>query len=174
MDLREKKTKRSIKKAFLEIREKKPLEKITVKELSELAEISKATFYLHYKDIYDLSEELSYEVINEIVNGIEEPENILDSNERFITELSKAMQSQEKIISILFSGSQSSIFPDIVGDILKERIYRSMPELRNDKRFQVVFTFRIYGSIFAANKHSKEYGHNFVIDVLKDITESII
>ena len=63
MDLREKKTKRSIKKAFLQLRAQKPLEKITIKELSELAEISKATFYLHYKDIYDLSSQLQNEVI---------------------------------------------------------------------------------------------------------------
>ena len=58
MDLRERKTKRAIKDAFLQLRVKKPLERIRVKELSELAQISKATFYLHYKDIYDLSEQL--------------------------------------------------------------------------------------------------------------------
>ena len=58
MDLREKKTKRNIRNAFIELRAKKPLERISIKELAELAEISKATFYLHYKDIYDLSENL--------------------------------------------------------------------------------------------------------------------
>ena len=55
MDLRTEKTKRSIINSFLELRSRKPLEKITVKELSEKAEINKATFYLHYHDIYDLS-----------------------------------------------------------------------------------------------------------------------
>lgn len=43
MDLRERKTKRAIKDAFLQLRAKKPLERITIKELSDLAEISKAT-----------------------------------------------------------------------------------------------------------------------------------
>ena len=52
MDLRVKKTKNSIINAFLKLRAKKSLERITVKELSDLAEINKATFYLHYKDIY--------------------------------------------------------------------------------------------------------------------------
>ena len=55
MDLRTERTKRSIINAFLELRSQKPLEKITVKELSELAFINKATFYTHYQDIYDLS-----------------------------------------------------------------------------------------------------------------------
>ena len=50
MDLREKKTKRSIKNAFIKLRSSKPLERITIKELVDLAEISKATFYLHYNN----------------------------------------------------------------------------------------------------------------------------
>lgn len=58
MDLRTIKTKRNIKNAFIQLRTKKPLERITVKELAELAEISKATFYLHYHDVYDLSDQL--------------------------------------------------------------------------------------------------------------------
>ena len=47
MDLRQKKTLAAIRTAFLELLGKKPLEKITVKELAEKAQISKATFYLH-------------------------------------------------------------------------------------------------------------------------------
>ena len=65
MDLREKKTERNIRNAFLAIRTRKQLEKITVRELCESAEISKATFYLHYRDIYDLSETLQKDVVKE-------------------------------------------------------------------------------------------------------------
>ena len=41
MDLRIKKTKNNIHNAFLQLRAKKPLERISVKELCEIAEISK-------------------------------------------------------------------------------------------------------------------------------------
>ena len=58
MDLRTRKTKKALHNAFLQLRAKKDLERITVKELTELAEVSKATFYLHYRDIYDLSDHL--------------------------------------------------------------------------------------------------------------------
>ena len=56
MDLRITRTRNSIFSAFLELRSKKALERITVKELTEKAGISKQTFYLHFKDIYDLVE----------------------------------------------------------------------------------------------------------------------
>ena len=53
-DLRVVKTERAIYRALIELLQKKELEKITVSELAELAEINKATFYLHYADIYSL------------------------------------------------------------------------------------------------------------------------
>lgn len=53
MDLRIEKTRQSIVNAFIALRSGKPLEKITVKELCEKAQINKSTFYFHYADIYD-------------------------------------------------------------------------------------------------------------------------
>ena len=52
MDLRIEKTEKAIKNAFMELRSKKPLEKISVRELCALACINKSTFYSHYEDIY--------------------------------------------------------------------------------------------------------------------------
>ena len=43
MDRREIKTRQAIRNAFLALRARKPLERITVKELAEQAQISKAT-----------------------------------------------------------------------------------------------------------------------------------
>ena len=57
MDQREIKTKRAIKNAFLMLRAQKSIEKITIRELAALAEISKATFYLHYQNMTELLEE---------------------------------------------------------------------------------------------------------------------
>lgn len=54
MDLRIKKTKRAIRSAFAELIKEKPMEKITVKEIAERAEINKTTFYAHYETVYDL------------------------------------------------------------------------------------------------------------------------
>ena len=53
-DLRVIKTQRAIHDAFLSLLRTKPLAKISVTELARIAEINKGTFYLHYRDIYDL------------------------------------------------------------------------------------------------------------------------
>lgn len=70
MDLRVQKTRNSIYKAFIELRTKKPLGKITVRELTDNAKISKQTFYLHYKDMYDLSKHLDQELIDSMLKDI--------------------------------------------------------------------------------------------------------
>ncbi|MFR8027761.1 TetR/AcrR family transcriptional regulator, partial [Eisenbergiella massiliensis] len=47
----------SLKKLLL----KKPLDKITIRDLTEDCGISRMTFYYHFKDIYDLVEWICYE-----------------------------------------------------------------------------------------------------------------
>ncbi len=66
-------TKRWIRKAFTElIAEKKDIEKITVSELAERADISKTTFYYHYEDIYAVAEEFENELIDRLTESLAE------------------------------------------------------------------------------------------------------
>ena len=98
MDLRMKKTLAAIRNAFIELRSHKPLEKITIKELTEKAEISKATFYLHYQDVYDLSSSIQEEVIDEVFSNIENPETILSDTEGFTRTLFYATSASKALI----------------------------------------------------------------------------
>lgn len=54
-------TKNSIREAFLTLLEQKELDKITVKEITELADINRGTFYKYYKDSFDLLERIKPE-----------------------------------------------------------------------------------------------------------------
>ncbi len=53
-DRRARKTQSSIKQILIHLLKQKELEKITVTELCELADINRSTFYSHYCDIYEL------------------------------------------------------------------------------------------------------------------------
>ena len=56
-------TKSMIKDALLELLQNTPYEKITVTALCKQSEITRATFYLHYKDIYDLRDQIEEEMM---------------------------------------------------------------------------------------------------------------
>jgi AcrR family transcriptional regulator len=47
-------TKRKLREGLLQLMEKKPVNEISVKELTDLVDINRGTFYFHYQDIYDL------------------------------------------------------------------------------------------------------------------------
>ena len=102
MDIRIEKTKRSIKNAFIELRSRKSLERITVKEVCEKAEINKSTFYSHYQDIYDLSDKLETEVVESIIGSLNHPENLLKNPEEFTKELYLGYAAKNALICILF------------------------------------------------------------------------
>ena len=144
MDLRTKKTLRSIKNAFIELRARKPLERITVKELAELAEVSKATFYLHYHDIYDLSDHMQKEVIRSILENISQPDLLLTNEIEYRKELFQAFYSEQSLIDILFADSQSAVLPMSIEMELKEYICRLVPHAKDNDKFNILLTYKIY------------------------------
>ena len=108
MDLRVEKTIKSIFNTFLEMRAKNPLEKISVTELSEKAMINKATFYLHFKDIYDLSDCLESELVNSIIDKIS-PNEFVSDPVTAIDTLTEAYAAKKNMIQILFADTRSQL-----------------------------------------------------------------
>ncbi len=157
--------------AFLQLRAVKPLERITVKELCELAEISKATFYLHYKDIYDCSEHLQQEVISTICSNITYTEQITTSLTSVTEELYHSFMAQQTLIDILFSGNQKSVLPQSIEKELRLHIFKNAPQLQNDVSFNIMLTYSIQGGFYAFMENSKKYGDDVAINELLKIQE---
>ncbi len=174
MDLRTERTKRSIINAFIELRAKKPLEKITVKELSELALINKATFYSHYHDIYDLSEQLENEAIDSVLKNIPHPENLISNPRQGVTELTFAIQSQGKLFDILFSDSRSSIFVKKLEKKHKEIIYSIYPEYKYNLEWDILLSVLIQGCYYAFESHSGDADIKELVDIIGRINESLL
>lgn len=62
VDRRVLKTKKQLRQGLAQLMRQKNINRITVKELAELVDINRATFYAHYKDVYDLVEEVESEI----------------------------------------------------------------------------------------------------------------
>ena len=61
-DRRVKRTKRILRDSLFRLLSEKPLDKISVKELTELAEINRSTFYFYYKDLDDMVSQLQNDI----------------------------------------------------------------------------------------------------------------
>lgn len=150
MDIRIEKTEKAIKNAFLELRSKKPLEKITIKELCQCACINKSTFYAHYNDIYALSEALEAETVRSIISNMPHVQEYSVHNpDIFTKELFFAFMSNLSLINILFSGKERHHLANRLEEELKKIIFQKYPEYKSDDKMNILLSYCIQGAYHA-------------------------
>lgn len=155
MDLRTQKTEKAIINSFIKLRSKKPLNKITVTELSKNAMISKATFYLHYEDIYDLSEKLQNRLVSDIINEIPNPEYIITDPGEYSKSLFEAFASNTTLTDILFPESERNLLADRIETHIKSDFYKMRPELLNNTETDIALSMLIHGAFHAFRNHMR-------------------
>lgn len=143
------KSKKSIFDAFINLRSKKELRKITVKELCEKALINKSTFYTYYEDMFDLSDKIESEVVDGIVSTISNPQMMIDEPVKFYRNLLGAMTENKALTNTVFSGLQHPNLIVKLSKSLKNMIFENFPEYINDKKFCTLLDYAIYGGYYA-------------------------
>lgn len=176
MDIRIEKTKSAITNVFLELRSAKPLEKITIKELCEKAKINKSTFYSHYRDIYDLSEELENEVVASVIESLPGIELLFEDPADFTRKLMIGYIATDSLIQTLFSGTRSGELIRKIDFHLKQQIYRIRPELEHDPMTNILISYNTYGSYYAFARNrgcSDEETADLVAQISRIANESL-
>ena len=172
MDLLIPKTRQNIFQAFIELREKYPLEKITVKELTERAQISKQTFYLHYRDMYDLSERIEQSMIQEMLKELPYPENILTHTGEVTKQLFQKAIDQGHNFRIVFSGSRVSALTEGLETSLKNALYEKCPKYHTDLRANILITILVQGCYHAYEQYST-IDQDRVVSIISKIADEI-
>ncbi|MCC8023996.1 MAG: TetR/AcrR family transcriptional regulator [Clostridium sp.] len=62
VDRRVRKTRKQLRECLVSLLKEKKVQEITVRELTDMADLNRGTFYLHYKDVYDLLEKTEEEL----------------------------------------------------------------------------------------------------------------
>ena len=65
-DRRVRKTKKVLKESLSSLLMEKNINNITVKEIVDLADLNRGTFYLHYRDVYDMMTQIENDMFKEI------------------------------------------------------------------------------------------------------------
>jgi len=66
LDRRKKFTRKVLKESMIMLLKEKQISEVTVKELCELADVNRSTFYSHYLDLYDLLNKMEEEVLDDM------------------------------------------------------------------------------------------------------------
>ena len=170
MDLRTERTKRSIGNAFLELRKQKPLEKISVKELAELAYINKATFYTHYHDIYDLADQSENEFMESVIAELPHPESIITDPALATRELAETLIAKSDISNILFSGSRQGYLSEKIYIALMNYITSNYPNQDFGLRRHIVLSIIIQGTFHAYQSFATNENRDEVTKILGEVS----
>ena len=160
-DLRVYKTKKAIREAFLELRKTKPLEKIKVSDVCDLAMCIRATFYRYYQDIYDLNDQLEDEAINRLVSTFEDKEALLFKTESYLKGLYISLEQNYDYYYTLFHDRKDVLTIKIEKQTLefyKNRYATNMEE-------EILISFIIHGILYTIDEylfiHEKEHPSSF-------------
>lgn len=137
-DLRTRRTKECIRKAFEEMICEMDYEQISIKELTERANINRKTFYLHYNTLDDLLREVQNEMAHmfiERTKGLERPRDMDKITREYFLVHEELGKLGERITC---SGSYKYISRRITSDIMTEtwKDNRQNPYIQN-----VIMTF---------------------------------
>lgn len=143
-DLRYMKTEKAIQKAFHELLQEKTLQKITVKEIAQRAEINKTTFYAHYETLPDLIDSLESEYVEYIVANLDQVQVLFEDSDRFIENLYKNLQDS-KINSISKNGTVSQRFIDLLSSSLQEELKAKNINADQYRHIETLLVFIVHG-----------------------------
>ncbi|SDK46668.1 TetR/AcrR family transcriptional regulator [Sediminibacillus albus] len=152
LDRRKKYTRMVLRDSLMQLLKEKQISAITVKELCELADINRSTFYSHYFDQYDLLDKIEDEIIEDMKGylsqyNFEKEEDSLHMIEKLI----EYFASKHEVCKTLFSEKVDTTFQQKVM-VFARGVF--MKNWKADNHFQedsseYLSTFIISGSIHA-------------------------
>ncbi len=172
MDVRAKRSRDKIIDTFLKIRAKKKLEKITVTEICKIADINKSTFYAHFHDVFDLSNFLETQIVDEILSSVISPENLFTDRKSFVVELAKESIKRKGIIEIVFADDKYFILAKRLMDAHKDYYFKKHPELINDAETNIRLSYSVYGGFYTYYENIR-FGSDKVVEVIGNIESEL-
>ena len=132
LDRRVRKTRRQLKECLTRLLKEKKIQDITVRELAEMADINRGTFYLHYKDVFDLMDQIKNELIEEVESVLTHhpvPELVARPS-LALSELFPLVQENAEIVSILIGENGDLNFVNRLKRIVSDKCLKGWLDLK--------------------------------------------
>lgn len=151
-DRRVKRTKKALKNALLSLLEKKPINEISVTELTTLADVNRATFYFYYTDLLDMLQQIQNEAYQSF-------QNILSESNTSITTIEGFTEYAENLLN--YCKEHEALVKFIIKNDTNNQLY---------KKIQVLMLHNIPNSkdTFDVNNPAR-YSTNFVLNAMVGI-----
>ena len=152
-DRRVRRTKKLLTQALMQLMQEKQVKEITVRELTDLADMNRGTFYLYYRDIYDMLEKLQdslFEALDNIA-ALHETDAARQETKPILLDVFRFVEENQEIVRVLLSPHGDMKFLHRLYEVIREKCLDVFPctsaaEMKNEADFDYRFSFVIYGA----------------------------
>lgn len=145
-------SRRFIRQAFMELLKEKKIEKITVTDIVNRADINRSTFYAHYTDVRGLVEEIQSEFVERAMAVVKEMDfrDLLHSPVPFLQKLIEIANENRELYTIVGKTALSMNQLEKIKVILVEKaldLSEIPQEIRTQRNFRIRLHFFVGGII---------------------------
>lgn len=123
VDRRIKRTKSMMREALMDLMNEVPFGEITAKDITNRADLNRATFYLHYNNVFELLDELENEVVAGFSQMLEQIEIKQGSNWEYpvVGQICKYIVENQRTCRCLLLNPRSDHFARKLTEIMKRK-----------------------------------------------------
>ena len=173
MDRRVLKTKRAIRNAFAKLLTEKDLNDITVKDVAELADINRKTFYNYYTGIYQLVDEIENDIAEEFASNIDDLDVMECLRDPMIlfNKLAEMMKKDYDFYSSLFKINVSSVLlKKIAGSMIEiaKNVARKSIKDADEDVLDITVKFIFYGEVLTFHEWFSRGGRDYPVELMRE------
>ncbi len=150
VDRRVQYTKMILRQSLIELLEKNPISKITIKSICEKADINRTTFYAHYTDQYDLLAQIKQELFDDVsvyLTNFTFHENESESVQ-LLNKIFEYIKQNSKICSVLLNDTTDTAFHEQVMVIVQKLCMEQLTKKSfNQNIINYIISFAATGSM---------------------------
>ena len=149
-DRRVRRTKKLLTQALTQLLQEKQINEITVKELTDLADMNRGTFYLYYKDMFDMLEKIEngmFEALDAIVS-LHEHDDVSQLTKPILLDLFRFIEDNQEMCRVLLSPHGDMNFLHRLNEVVREKCLKAWPDIRKEKGeadFDYHYSFLVFG-----------------------------
>ena len=152
------KSKKMIKEAFLHLISNKDISQIRIREIIELADISKGTFYAHYHNLYAVLEDIENENIERLTLTLSENshDSLMKDFTPFINELFLYIEENKHIYQNIFKSNIAPAFLNKLQKVFVDYMMKDanmLSNLKSKKEAKLFFSFIAVGTATLIYQH---------------------
>ena len=147
-DRRVRRTKKLLTQALTQLMAQKQVKDITVKELTELADINRGTFYLYYRDIYDMVTRIEDDMFTALGSIITDRENEQSQTgiRTILAEIFTFIAENREMCAVLLSANGDMNFLHRLNELIREKCrYLWQDAERRGADFEYRYSFAVFG-----------------------------